>query len=76
MQQDVINQTNTRFTFPFHQKGVALSVVITLGAAIYYFVNVWAMQPAAVADNIIPPGYDTLVLNTLKVFVFVAGFFQ
>ena len=43
--------------------------MITIGATIYYFVNMWPMQPIAVADNIIPAGYDNLVLNTVKLFI-------
>lgn len=43
--------------------------MITGSAAIYYFVNMWPMRPIALADNVIPAGYGSLVLTTLVVMI-------
>lgn len=70
MQQEGTNQsTNTMNSISFHQKSTGLSLIITSSATIYYFVNIWSMQPSAVTNNVIPAGYGRLVLTTLILFI-------
>ena len=70
MTQETLSQNNsTTLKVSFHQKGTALSLAVTIGATIYYFVNMWPMQPIAMANNIIPAGYGNLVLDTIKLFI-------
>ncbi|MCB9111656.1 MAG: hypothetical protein H6634_10450 [Anaerolineales bacterium] len=68
-QETLSRNTGLAFRSSFHQKGTTLSLMITVGATVYYFVSMWSMQPVAVANNIIPPGYGELVLNTVKLFI-------
>ncbi|RME97655.1 MAG: hypothetical protein D6768_19155 [Chloroflexi bacterium] len=55
---------NTVSNISFQQKSTALSLVITAGAAAYYFANMWPMRPIALENNIIPNGFGSLILGT------------
>lgn len=69
MQQEAINRSRNGINVSFQQKSTALSLVITGSAAIYYFVNMWPMRPVALANDIIPAGYGSLVLGTVAVII-------
>ena len=70
MKQETINRTNSNtFNASFQQKSTGLSLVITSSAAIYYFVNMWPMRPIDLANDVIPAGYGSLVLNTLALII-------
>ncbi len=68
--QEIMNQPdNALSNISFQQKSTALSLVITSSATTYYFANMWPMRPVALANDIIPAGYGSLVLNTITLIV-------
>lgn len=70
MKQEAFNHSdNILSSASFRQKITALALLMTIAVTFYYFVNVWTMQPIAVANNIIPAGYDSLVWNVGRLFI-------
>ena len=66
MNQRAINQPkNDLSNVSFQQKSTALSLIITGSATAYYFANMWPMRPIALANDVIPAGFGSLVLNTV-----------
>lgn len=53
----------------FQQKSTALSLIITGSATAYYFANMWPMRLIALANDIIPAGFGSLVLNTITLII-------
>jgi len=65
MSQEILNRSNQDMTqMSFQQTSTLLSLIITIGTALYYFVNAWQMQPDSEAIGMIPESYGSLVLNT------------
>ncbi|MCB8966799.1 MAG: hypothetical protein H6660_07865 [Ardenticatenaceae bacterium] len=72
MKQETVNHFYSKLNnLSWYQTLAALSLVITLSAAVYYFVNGWAMQPSATANNSIPIGYGRLVWHVGRLFIVV-----
>lgn len=69
MTQETIKQSKNRVTPTFQQKSAGLSLVIINSATIYYFVNMWQMRPIALANDVIPEGYGSLVLTTVAIII-------
>lgn len=70
MKQQALNQPQNDLTnISFQQKSTALSLIITGSATAYYIANIWPMRPIALANDIIPAGYGSLVLNTITLIV-------
>ncbi|MEZ4592026.1 MAG: hypothetical protein R3D55_12925 [Chloroflexota bacterium] len=70
MNQQALNQPkNDLSNISFQQKSTALSLIITGSATAYYFANMWPMRPIALANDIIPAGYGSLVLNTITLII-------
>ena len=68
MTQELLNRSNQDMTqMSFQQKSTLLSLVITISAALYYFVNAWQLQPDSEAIGMIPDSFGSLVLNTAVV---------
>jgi len=68
--QETINQSeNALSTISFQQKSTALSLIITGSATAYYIANMWPMRPIALANDIIPQGYGSLLLTTLALII-------
>ena len=68
--QDFINQPeNVLNKLSFQQKSTALSLIITGSATAYYIANMWPMRPIALANDIIPAGYGSLLLTTIGLIV-------
>ena len=64
--QEVVNHPeNTLSSISFQQKSTALSLIITGSATAYYFANMWPMRSVALANDVIPAGFGSLVLNTV-----------
>lgn len=65
MSQEILNRSNQDMTqMSFQQKSTLLSLVITIMAALYYFVNAYPLQPIAEATGTIPEGFTGLIINT------------
>jgi len=72
MKQEMLNHPGNKLhKLSWYQTLAALALVITLSAAIYYFANVWSMQPLAAANNIIPADYGRLVWHVGRLFILV-----
>jgi len=69
MKQETMNRSNRTLTGSFQQKSAGLSLVIIGSAAIYYVVNMWPMRPIALANDVIPAGYGSLVLTTVALII-------
>ena len=70
MKQEVINRPKNDLShISFQQKSTVLSLVITGSATAYYFASMWPMRPIALANDIIPTGYGSLVLNTITLII-------
>jgi len=68
--QESINQTiNTFNNISFQQKSAGLSLIITGSVAAYYVANMWPMRPIALANDIIPAGFGTLLLGTVGLII-------
>ena len=66
MKQQALNQPeNALSNISFQQKSTALSLIITGSATAYYIANMWPMRPIALANDIIPAGYGSLLLTTM-----------
>ena len=71
MKQETMNNanpSNTNFA-TFQQKSTALSLIITSSATLYYFANMWPMRPLALASDVLPAGYGSLVLSTIALII-------
>ena len=69
MKQNAMNHTGNTLKLSFQQKSTGLSLIVVVGATIYYFANMWPMRPIALANDAIPTGYGNLVLSTLTLIV-------
>ncbi|MCB1718831.1 MAG: hypothetical protein KDK05_27165 [Candidatus Competibacteraceae bacterium] len=70
MTQETLNHPeNTLNNMSFQQKSTVLSLVITGSATAYYIANMWPMRPIALANDIIPAGYGSLLLTTISLIV-------
>lgn len=69
MTQETMKQSNKTVDATFQQKSAGLSLIIISSATIYYFVNMWPMRPIALANDVIPQGYGSLVLTTVALIV-------
>ncbi len=69
MTQETIKHTKNTVNATFQQKSAGLSLVIISSATIYYFVNMWPMRPIALANDVIPEGYGSLVLTTVAIII-------
>lgn len=68
--QEIINQPeNALSRISFQQKSTALSLIITGSATAYYVANMWPMRPIALANDVIPAGYGSLVLTTIGLII-------
>lgn len=68
--QETMNQAeNVLSTISFQQKSTTLSLIITGSATAYYIANMWPMRPIALANDIIPAGYGSLLLTTMGLIV-------
>jgi len=66
MTQETLNRPENGLSdISFHQKSTALSLIITTSATLYYIANMWPMRPIALANDIIPEGYGSLLLTTI-----------
>ena len=65
-----INRSTTSFnSISFQQKSTGLSLLITSSLAAYYVARMWPMRPIALANDIIPAGYGSLLLTTISLIV-------
>ncbi|MCA9943896.1 MAG: hypothetical protein KC449_10465 [Anaerolineales bacterium] len=70
MNQESFTQTDNQLSnISFQQKSTALSLIITGSATAYYIANMWPMRPIALANDIIPAGYGSLLLTTIFLIV-------
>jgi hypothetical protein len=70
MKQEALNRPeNTLGHISFQQKSTALSLIITGSATAYYIANMWPMRPIALANDIIPAGYGSLLLTTMGLII-------
>lgn len=60
---------NALSSISFQQKSTAISLIITGSATAYYFANMWPMRPIALANDIIPAGYGSLLLTTMGLII-------
>ncbi len=68
--QETINQSeNALRTISFQQKSTVLSLAITGSATAYYMATMWPMRPIALANDIIPAGYGSLLLTTMGLII-------
>lgn len=69
MNQADIQPTTSKRDVSFQQKSAGLSLVIIASTAVYYVANMWPMRPIALANDIIPDGYGSLLLTTLGLII-------
>ncbi|MEM7133702.1 MAG: hypothetical protein AAF702_45830 [Chloroflexota bacterium] len=70
MRQEVLNHPhNDLSNISFQQKSTALSLVITIGATVYYIVNMWPMRALTLDNNAMPDGFGTLVIGTVALII-------
>jgi hypothetical protein len=70
MKQEELNHPNSALSnISFQQKSTALSLVITIGATVYYAVNMWPMHAPTLNNNAMPGGFGTLVIGTVAVII-------
>ncbi|MCB9420203.1 MAG: hypothetical protein H6667_10375 [Ardenticatenaceae bacterium] len=70
MKQETLNQPETALSnISFQQKSTVLSLIITGSATAYYIANMWPMRPIALANDIIPVGYGSLLLTTMGLII-------
>jgi len=68
--QETMNQSEKALrTISFQQKSTILSLIITGSATAYYIANMWPMRPIALANDIIPAGYGSLLLTTMGLII-------
>ena len=70
MKQEALNHPNNDLNnVSFQQKSTALSLVITIGATVYYIVNMWPMRTLSLDNNAMPDGFGTLVIGTVGLII-------
>ncbi|MBK8934287.1 MAG: hypothetical protein IPM76_18625 [Chloroflexi bacterium] len=70
MKQQALNQPKNELSnISFQQKSTALSLIITGSATAYYIANMWPMRPIALANDIIPAGFGSLLLTTMGLII-------
>ncbi len=69
MTEETMKHPSNTLNVSWQQKSTALSLIVTSSAAIYYFVNMWPMRPTALANDVIPEGYGSLVLSTVLIII-------
>lgn len=68
-QGTLTHQNKSSLNISSQQKRAGLSLLIISSATIYYFVNMWPMRPVALASDVIPAGYGSLVLTTIALII-------
>ncbi|MEZ4711256.1 MAG: hypothetical protein R3A44_28920 [Caldilineaceae bacterium] len=70
MKQKALNHPNNDLSsISFQQKSTALSLVITIGATVYYIANMWPMRPSILDNDAMPDGFGTLVIGTVALII-------
>lgn len=70
MKQEALNHPNNDLSnISFQQKSTALSLVITIGATVYYVVNMWPMRALTLGNNAMPDGFGTLMIGTVALII-------
>lgn len=69
MQQEILTTQTERSDSAFQQKSTALSLLITIGATVYYIANMLPLRTEALTTGTMPAGFGPLILTTVVLIV-------